>query len=585
MRWRIVVALLGAACSQAPAPEPAQDRPNFVLIMADDQGWGDLSLNGNVNLSTPHIDSLARDGARFERFYVSPVCSPTRAELLTGRYHPRGGVYGTSAGAERLDLDERTLAEALHGAGYATGAFGKWHNGSQPPYHPNARGFDEYYGVPSGHWANYFSPLLDHNGEIVRGDGFLADDFTNHALAFIEANRDRPFFCYLPYNTPHSPMQVPDRFWEKFADAELAMRHREPELEDVDHTRAALAMVENIDWNVGRILERLDELGLADETLVIYLSDNGPNGWRWNGGMKGRKGSLDEGGLRAPALFRWPSEIPAGLEIDRIAAAIDVAPTLSDLAGVRMPGEKPLDGVSLKPLLRGESAGWPDRVLLSFRRGSEVSVRDQRYRLDAEGRLFDIEVDPGQREDIAAREPAVADRLREAAREQGGAVLAELGEDDRPFPVGSGQLTWLPARDAVASGGIERSNRFPNSSFFTNWTGVEGAIAWDVEVGRAGEYEATVYYAASPAAVGTVLRLALGESSVEGPVEQANDAPLIGAEHDRTPRQESYFKDFKPLRLGTIRLGAGRGELTLTAPRIPGGEAIDFAFLTLRRGP
>ena len=509
MRWLTCLTLLAAACAPAP-PETSSRGPNIVLIMADDQGWGDLSLNGNANLSTPHIDSLARDGAQFERFYVSPVCSPTRAELLTGRYHPRGGVYGTSAGAERLDLDERTFAEALQEAGYATAVFGKWHNGSQHPYHPNARGFDEYYGVPSGHWANYFSPLLDHNGEIVRGEGFLIDDFTNRALAFIEANRDRPFLCYLPYNTPHSPMQVPDRFWDKFADAEPAMRNRDPERENVPHTRAALAMVENIDWNVGRILTRLDELGLTDDTLVIYLSDNGPNGWRWNGGMKGRKGSLDEGGLRSPALFRWPGEIPAGLEIDRIAAAIDLAPTLTELAGAKMPGDKPLDGVSLAPLLRGEGDDWPDRTLLSFRRGSEVSARDQRYRLDSEGRLFDIVADPGQLEDIAGDQPDVAARLAAIAREQGGAVLAELGEDDRPFPIGHAELTWLPARDAVASGGIERSNRFPNSSFFTGWTSTSGKIAWDVEA-LAGDYEVVVYYAGTAASVGTKLRLALGD--------------------------------------------------------------------------
>ena len=147
----------------------AERKPNIVIILSDDQGWGDLSVHGNTNLSTPNIDSLARDGALFDRFYVSAVCSPTRAELLTGRYHARGGVYSTSTGGERLDLDEKTLGDAFKAAGYATGAFGKWHNGTQYPYHPNGRGFDEYYGFPSGHWGNYFSPILEHNGELVRG--------------------------------------------------------------------------------------------------------------------------------------------------------------------------------------------------------------------------------------------------------------------------------------------------------------------------------------------------------------------------------------------------------------------------------
>ena len=163
-----------------------QARPNIVIFLADDQGWGDLSLNGNHNLQTPHIDSLARDGAMLDRFYVCPVCSPTRAEFLTGRYHPRGSVFSTSAGGERLDLDERTVGDVFRDAGYATGAFGKWHNGMQYPYHPNGRGFDEYYGFCSGHWGDYFSPPLEKNGQLVRGQGFIIDDFTNQAMAFIE---------------------------------------------------------------------------------------------------------------------------------------------------------------------------------------------------------------------------------------------------------------------------------------------------------------------------------------------------------------------------------------------------------------
>ena len=159
-----------------------------------------------------------------DRFFVCPVCSPTRAEFLTGRYHARCGVRGVSTGQERLNLDERTIAETFHAAGYATGAFGKWHNGSQWPYHPNARGFQEYYGFTSGHWGEYFDPPLEHNGQPVRGNGYIADDLTDHALAFIEQNQARPFFCYLPCNTPHSPFCVPDEYWNRFKDRPLAMR-------------------------------------------------------------------------------------------------------------------------------------------------------------------------------------------------------------------------------------------------------------------------------------------------------------------------------------------------------------------------
>ena len=224
-----------------------------------------------------------------ERFYVCPVCAPTRAEFFTGRYHSRGGVRGVSTGQERLNLDEKTIADSFKAAGYATGCFGKWHNGSQWPYHPNARGFDEYYGFTSGHWGEYFDPPLDHNGQQVRGKGYIADDFTDHALAFIEKNKNQPFFCYVPFNTPHSPFAVPEKYWQRFKGKPITQRANDGDPEDLDQTRCVLAMSENIDWNVGRILHRLDELNLADNSIVIYFSDNGPATFRWNGGMKEKK--------------------------------------------------------------------------------------------------------------------------------------------------------------------------------------------------------------------------------------------------------------------------------------------------------
>ena len=393
------------ACG-SPAPErvAAGPPPNIIIFLADDQGWGDIGFTGNTNVSTPNIDRLARSGASFTHFYVSPVCSPTRAELLTGRYHPRTGVYATSAGGERMDLDETTLAEVFEHAGYATAAFGKWHNGTQPPYHPNARGFDEFYGFTSGHWGNYFSPPLDHNGRLVQGRGYLTDVFTDHAIQFIEDHSAQPFFVYLPYNTPHSPMQVPDRWWATFADHPLPLRHRDPEQEELPHTRAALAMTENIDWNVGRVVARVDELGLTDNTIIVYFSDNGPNGWRWNGGMKGRKGSTDEGGVRSPLFIQWPHGIAAGTTVDHIAGAFDLLPTLADLAGISYRTTHPLDGVSLTALLEqaGSVERWPERYLVNHWRG-QMSVRSQRYRLDPDDRLFDMIDDPGQTTDVSGQ--------------------------------------------------------------------------------------------------------------------------------------------------------------------------------------
>ncbi|WP_165232741.1 arylsulfatase [Aquisphaera insulae] len=559
-------------------------RPNVVVILADDQGWGDLSVHGNLNLSTPNIDSLARDGALFERFFVCPVCSPTRAEFLTGRYHPRGGVWNVTTGGERLDLDEKTIGDAFKGAGYAVGAFGKWHNGTQYPYHPNARGFDEFYGFCSGHWGEYFDPPLERNGRLVRGRGFISDDLTDHALAFIEANRDREFFCYLPFNTPHSPMQVPDRFFEKFKDADLKMRYAGAEREDVDHTRAALAMCENIDWNVGRVLKRLDELKLADDTIVLYFSDNGPNGWRWNGGMRGRKGSTDEGGVRSPLLLRWPGHVKPGTKIGAIAGAIDLLPTLADLAGISVVPSRPLDGISVAPLLRGDSAAsWPDRRIFSHWNG-KVSVRTQQYRLDASGRLYDMTADPGQEEDVAAERPEVAAQLKDAVARWSRDLLTGLRQDSRPFPVGyrAFPITWLPARDGVPHGRIKRSAGAPNCSYFTNWTSKDDFITWDVEIATDGRYEAEVYYTASPEDVGATLELSLGDRRVLARVGEAFDPSPRGAEHDRVRRNgESYVKDFRPLKLGVLDLAKGRGFLTLRATDVPGPRVIDVRTVVL----
>ncbi len=569
-------------------------QPNIIVILTDDQGWGDLSLNGNRNLSTPNIDSLARDGASFDRFFVCPVCSPTRAEFLTGRYHVRGGVYSTSAGGERLDLDELTIGDTFKSGGYATGAFGKWHNGMQYPYHPNGRGFEEYYGFCSGHWGDYFSPPLEHNGRIVQGGGFCIDDFTNKTMAFMEkAHKEgKPFFAYLPYNTPHSPMQVPDRFWEKFKDKKMVMRHRDwqkPNLrprqrENLPHVRCALAMCENIDWNVGRILQKLNELKVADDTIVVFFHDNGPNGWRWNGGMKGRKGSTDEGGVRSPLLVRWPRGIKAGTKVKQISAAIDLLPTLADLTGIRVTSQKKLDGRSLKPLLLGKSSPWKDRKIFSHW-GGRVSVRTQQYRLDNTGKLFDMVADPGQSRDISKTKPGIAGNLRKVVAAWKDGVLSELKRGGRPFVIAHPDYAWtqIPARDGTAHGGIKRSNKFPNCSYFTNWTKLEDKITWQAEVGASGRYEVTLHYAVPKGDQGAVLELSHNHSKLRYKILKAHEVADRGQENDRVLRQESYVKDFKAVKMGVIALKKGTGELTLRALKIPGKQALEFRLLMLKR--
>ncbi|MBT3382969.1 MAG: arylsulfatase [Prolixibacteraceae bacterium] len=577
----LTISVFLISCSK----KETQTQPNIVLIMTDDQGWGDLSSKGNTNISTPNIDNLAETGVTFDRFYVCPVCSPTRAELLTGRYHVRGGVYSTSAGGERLDLDEITIADIFKEAGYSTAAYGKWHNGMQPPYHPNARGFDDYYGFCSGHWGNYFSPMLEHNGEIVKGKGFIIDDLTEHGLQFMENNKDNPFFLYLPYNTPHSPMQIPKKWWTKFENMDLGLQNRDPEKENILHTKAALAMCENIDWNVGRISEKVKELGLAENTIIIYLSDNGPNGWRWNDGMKGRKGSTDEGGVRSPLFMKWDGKLKAGKTIFEIASAIDLLPTLTDLAGINFTTEKQLDGVSLKPLIMEENPEWQDRVIINSWR-QRTSVRSQQYKLGWEGQLFDMTKDPGQNTDISSENPEIKKQLIQAKEKWENEVLIELTEiDERTFTVGHPEykFTQIPARDGKAHGNILRSNRHPNCTFFTNWTGVEDKITWEAEVLADGDFEVEIYYTCSAENVGSTFELSFGDEKIIAKITEPHDPPLTGMENDRDPRIESFVKEFKPLKIGTIHLKKGMGTLTLKAHEITGSQVMDFRLLMLKR--
>lgn len=590
-------------------------RPNVVIFLADDAGWGDYSRNGNTQVSTPHIDSIARGGVTLDRFFVCPVCAPTRAEFLTGRYHPRGGVRGVSTGQERLDLDERTIAEAFKGAGYATGAFGKWHNGSQWPYHPMARGFDEYYGHSSGHWGEYFDPPLEQNGRMVRESGYIVDLCTNKALNFIDRNKSKPFFCYVPFTTPHSPWAAPESDWRRFKDKPITQRATVPDQEVIDETRCALAMIENQDANVGRVLSKLDELKLADNTIVLYFSDNGPNSWRWNGGMKGRKATTDEGGVRSTCFLRWPARLPADHTVTQIAGAIDLLPTLTALAGVSRVGDKPLDGRDLSPLLLKQPTDWSDRMIFSTWAG-RISVRTQRHRLDDQGQLFDMLADPGQATPITDREPEIASRLKTAvtawrqdvfatgnqpqgaspgsqprSNEGTGASASRLKKaaganavDPRPIPVGYREfpITMLPARDGEPRGGVRRSSPAPNCSYFVNWTSKEDSMVWLLDVHTTGRYEVVIDYTCPEADVGSLIELSFRDSRLVGGVTPGWNPPLY-TNQDTLPRPhgESQMKEFRPLKLGEITLEKGQAPLTLRAAEIPGQSVMDVRRVTL----
>ncbi|EDM27063.1 N-acetylgalactosamine 6-sulfatase (GALNS) [Lentisphaera araneosa HTCC2155] len=555
-----------------------REKPNVIVILTDDQGWGDLSMNGNRDMDTPHIDSIAKNGAQFKYFYVQPVCSPTRAEFLTGRYHERSSVYSTSEGGERIDSDEQTIADMFKASAYKTAAFGKWHNGMQYPYHPNARGFDEFYGFCSGHWGNYYSPMLERNNQIVPGQGFIIDDFTNKAIDFIEKNQDNPFFVYLPYATPHSPMQIPDRWWDKYDkkdDFKMPVKVN-------NHLKAALAMCENIDYNVGRLLKKLDELNLSDDTIVLYMSDNGPNGDRWNGGMRGRKGSVYEGGLRSPLVIQWPRKIPPAREVKQISGVIDLMPTLADLCDVKLISEKALDGRSMKAELMG-STQMNERYLYA-KWSSKSSIRNQKYRFNNEGKLYDIENDPGEKVDISKKYPLIAQKMKNKLQETKRDVAKDFNKN-RPFVIThpDSPFSQLPARDAKATGTLKRSSKHPNCSFWHNWETTDDYIYWDGEVEAEGNYEAVIYYTCKEGHQGSVLELSFAGNSIEASVDHAHDPPLKGMDEDHTPRIESYVKDFRPLNMGVIKLEKGKGVLQLKALKKTGEGIIDFRLLTLKR--
>ncbi|MCL4145969.1 UNVERIFIED_CONTAM: hypothetical protein GTU68_035595 [Idotea baltica] len=553
--------------------------------MSDDQGWGDLSISGNSNLKTPNIDGLAQNGVSFENFFVQPVCSPTRAELLTGRYATRSGVYSTSEGGERMNVDETTIAEILKKAGYQTAAYGKWHNGMQPPYHPNARGFDDYYGFTSGHWGSYFSPMLEHNGKIVKGEGFLVDDLTNHGLNFIEKNKEVPFFLYLPYNTPHGPMQVPDMYWDNFKNKDLQMKYHGAEKEEIDYSKAALAMVENIDFNIGRLTSKLKDLSLEENTIIIYLSDNGPNGYRWNGGMKGKKGSTNEGGVRTPFFMQWKDSIPPETKINTIAGAIDILPTLTKLTDTEYISKKPLDGKDLSSLIFNNAKNIEGRIIVNHWSG-KTSIRTQNYRLDDKDKLYDMVNDHGQLVDISNNNQQLTDSLIQIKSNWLSETL-KLTEntDDRAITLGHPdyEYTQIPARDGVSHGNIKRSNRWPNCSFFTNWKSTKDFITWDVEVLADGKFEVELYYTMKVENSGVELTLLHGESKLISKITDSYDPPLTGMENDRVLRTQSYVKDFKPQILGNINLKKGRNLLTLKANKIKGDGGIDVRLLMFKR--
>ena len=399
----------------------ATARPNVVLVMTDDQGYGDLGCHGNQIVKTPTLDRLYAESIRLTNFHVDPTCSPTRAALLTGRYSCRTGVWHTIMGRSLLRRDEVTAADVLSAAGYLTGIFGKWHLGDNYPFRAMDRGFQESLvhgdgalGTTPDHWGNtYFSPVLVHNGRLLRTEGYCTDVLFTWAITFIEANRQRPFFVYIPTNVPHSPYQVADKYSKPY----LA--------KGVPATQAAFyGMITNFDENLGRLLGTLEQLGLEENTIVIFMTDNGTSGAGFNQQMRGRKGSEYDGGHRVPCFIRWPAQLEGGRDIDRLTAHIDVLPTLLDLCNVPRPRGLQFDGMSLRPLLRTRGEAWPRRTLFVQSHRIEApepwrksAVMTDRFRLVNGEELYDVRQDPGQTTNIAEGNRGVVTILRQSYKE------------------------------------------------------------------------------------------------------------------------------------------------------------------------
>jgi arylsulfatase A-like enzyme len=428
--YRLPILFLTGLLLLVVSAAPADARPpNVLLIITDDQGWGDLGFHGNDKIKTPHLDALARQSVVLKNFYVSPVCTPTRASLMTGRYNYRTGAIDTYRGRAMMHPDEVTLAEMFRDAGYRTGIFGKWHLGDNYPLRAQDQGFQESLTLwggglvqsadpPGGN--SYQDPWLSKNGKDERHKGYCSDIYTDAALEHISRPHADPFFVYLAFNCPHTPLQIRDEDYRPYQQMGL------------DETTAKIyGMVTNIDHNVGRLLRKLDELQLAADTIVVFMTDNGPQQARYNGRWRGLKGSVYEGGIHVPFFIRWPARLKAGYEVEQAAAHIDVAPTLLAACAVKIPAAVKFDGRNLLPLLEGKSTEWPERSLFfQWHRGDvpelfrACAVRGSRFKLvqavgASENRpaafkceLFDLANDPGEQRDLADENPEIVARLK-----------------------------------------------------------------------------------------------------------------------------------------------------------------------------
>lgn len=568
--------VLAAGASQASAAP----RPNVLIIITDDQGYGDLSRHGNPYVKTPALDGLATKSVVFERFFVSPLCAPTRASLLTGRYSLRTGTRGVSAGEETIRPQEVTLAEIFSQAGYRTALFGKWHNGEHYPCTPQGQGFERAFGYNLGHWNNYFDTVLLDQGKPAPTRGYITDVITDNAIEYLEQPSDKPFLAYVSLATPHSPFQVPDAYFDRHKAAGLS-----------DYLSCVYGMCENIDANVARLLKTLDDRGVRDDTIVIFVTDNGPNGQRYNADMKGTKGSLDEGGSRVPFFISWPKRFARPHTVKQIAAHIDVLPTLVELCGLKPEKLPPLDGRSLVPLLETQADDWPDRTIVQQHQYFEepaqarAALRSQRYRAikQAKGwQLYDMELDPGQTTDIARKQPEVVDRFQRQYDTWWNSVMPEANAPRAALEIGHPEENPVELSVPLANfSGLRYAGDHANNNWLTGWTSTKAKVTWNIEVATAGEYDVALKYLCPKEHAGATVRVTAGEAVAETQVTATAIEKVPSP--DRVPRKEVYEMRWHALPVGRLSLERGPVALTIEATNIPAGAALDLKAVVLSR--
>jgi arylsulfatase A-like enzyme len=489
-----LTAILFSATSLLSATAAPLTKPNVVIVITDDQGMGDLGCQGNPIIKTPHLDDFYNDAVRFTNYHVSTTCAPTRGALMSGRHTNRLNVFHTISGRSLLFEDEVILPQIFAQNGYTNGMFGKWHLGDNYPYRPEDRGFHEVVrhgggGISQGpdFWGNdYFDDTYWHNGETQAYQGYCTDVFFSEALNFIEANRDHPFFCYISTNAPHGPYNLPKEYFDIYKN--------EDDLEE--RVQRFYGMISNIDDNFKALEDKLDELNLTDNTILIFTTDNGTAAGRevFNAGLRGQKGSEYEGGHRVPLFIRWPDgKLTGGKDIDQLVAHYDLLPTFVDLLALDFNPVKPLDGISLVPLLAETEPSWPNRILymdtqrlqnlVKYRR---YSVMDDNWRLVNGNELYDMSEDRSQANNIIEQHPEVAAKLAEGY-ERWWQSFVDEGVDERYAYIKVGSPHENPSR--ISAHDLMTGKHGHSWHQYGAVTATQATGKWKIEFIEDGEYK------------------------------------------------------------------------------------------------